>query len=125
MKPFRFLDKRILLVAAVIILILLMSDFSNRVSEVRRMDVQKATVSILNTQLMATSQDVQAEIAYATSAAAVERFARDEMKMIRPGDHPIEPMAPAESTPVPTPVISTTVESVANWEVWYALFFHR
>jgi cell division protein FtsB len=113
------------LVAAVIILILMMSDFSNRVSEVRRMDVQKETVSILNTQLVATEQEVQAEIAYATSASAVEKFARDEMKMIKPGDHPIEPMAPAESTPAPTPVVSITVEPVAKWEVWYALFFHK
>jgi cell division protein FtsB len=125
MKPFRFLDKRILLVAGVIILILLMSDFSNRVSEVRRMDVQKATISIINTQLVATEQDVQAEIIYATSAAAVEKFAREDMKMIKTGDHPIVPMAPAESTPVPTPVISSTEEPVANWEVWYALFFHH
>jgi cell division protein FtsB len=95
------------------------------VSEVRSMDVQKATISIINTQLMATSQEVQAEIAYATSAAAVEKFARNDMKMIKPGDHPIEPMSPAASTAVPTPVINSTVEPVANWEVWYALFFHH
>ena len=125
MKPIRLLDKRILLVAAVIILILLMSDFSNRVSEVRRMDVQKATVGVVNTQLMATDQELKAEIAYATSVSAVEKFARDEMKMIKPGDHPIEPMAPAESTPAPTPVVVITAEPVSNWEVWYALFFHR
>ena len=113
------------MIAGVIVLILLMSDFSNRVNEVRRMDVQRATVSILNTQLVATSQELDAEIAYATSAAAVEKFARGEMKMIKPGDHPIEPMSPDISTPAPTPVVSAMVEPVNNWEIWYALFFHQ
>jgi hypothetical protein len=125
MKRFRSLDKSLILVVVVVILILLMSDFSSRVGELRKLGIQKETISIRVTQLAATGQVVKAEKAYATSAAAVEVWAREEGRMIQPGDQPIQPIASSKSTPSPAPVVLQTLESVPNWKVWYALFFGK
>jgi hypothetical protein len=125
MKRFRLLDRRILLIAGVLILVLLMSDFSSRMGELRRLGVQKETVSALVTRLASTAQVVKMEKVYATSAAAVEGWAREDAHMIKPGDIPIQQLAPAERTPAPVQVAAPTPEPVPNWQVWYVLFFDQ
>jgi hypothetical protein len=125
MKRFHLLDKRVLLIAGVLAVVLLMSDFSSRYGELRRLGVQKSTVSALVTHLASTAQVVNVEKAFATSAAAVEAWAREDAHMIKPGDVPIEPIAAAQSTPEPEQVTAPTPESVPNWQVWYTLFFDQ
>jgi cell division protein FtsB len=125
MKPIQFLDKRILLIVGLVVLVLLMSDFSSRVGELRRLGEQKSTVAARVTQLAATQHVLKVEIAYATSAAAVEAWARQDAHMYKPGDVPIVPLAPAGSTPVPQVIQAPTVEVVPNWQVWYTLFLGK
>ena len=125
MKPIQFLDKRILLVAGLVVLVLLMSDFTSRVGELRRLGEQKNTVAARVTQLVATQHVLNVEMAYATSAAAVEAWARQEAHMDKPGDVPIVPLAPACSTPVPQVIKVPAEEGVPNWQVWYTLFLGK
>ncbi len=125
MKKIRFTDRRILWAGVLIILILLMMDFNNRLGEMLRLNEQRGVSSAKLTQLVETQQFLENQIAYATSDVAVQEWARQEGRMVQPGDIPIVPIAPpgsvqaTESAPVPT------VEPVSNWQVWEALFFGK
>jgi cell division protein FtsB len=125
MKKIRFTDRRILWAGVLIILILLMMDFNNRLGEMLRLNEQRGVSSAELTQLVETQQFLEKQIAYATSDVAVQEWARQEGRMIQPGDIPIVPIAPpgsvqaTESAPVPT------VQAVSNWQVWEALFFGK
>jgi cell division protein FtsB len=125
MKKFRLFDRRFLWAGALIILILLMMDFNNRLGEMLRLKDERVQVSAHLTQLVATQQDLETQIAYATSDVAVAEWARQEGHMALPGDVPIVPIAPAGSTPTPEVAPTPTVQPAANWQVWNALFFGK
>lgn len=65
---------------------------------------------------------------YVQSDAFVERWARDEGKMIRPGDVLIIPVPSGPNIePTPIPELEVPVETVPPepepWMLWWALFF--
>jgi cell division protein FtsB len=65
---------------------------------------------------------------YVESDAYVEWWARDEGKMVRPGDTLIIPVpdgAAMEATPEPRPSVPivTDERGTETWELWWALFF--
>lgn len=67
---------------------------------------------------------------FARSDAFVETWARNEGKMVRPGEVLVIPVPAgeqlmAEATPEPTPalIIETTPPEPEPWMVWWALFF--
>ena len=123
MKKIRSIDKRIFLVAGVVILIILMMDFNNRMNELTRLNREYDKLSVQVTQLAQTAQLLGTEITYATSDAAAQDYARNSGKMVQPGDNPIVPFAPQASTPKPTAIPTTNPTQVENWQIWYALFF--
>ena len=123
MKKFRLADKRILWAGALVILILLMMDLNTRLGEMLRLNQERDDVAAQVTQVVATQDELKTQIAYATSVVAVQAWARQEGRMIQPGDVPIVPVAPPQSV-TPTPeVVAPTAEPVQNWQVWEALFF--
>ena len=123
MKILRLLDKRILIVVGVVVLILLMLDFNSRMADLSRLKNQRDRLSTEEALLVQTEQFLDTRIAYATSNVAVQDYARNDGKMVQPGDFLLVPVSPGGSTPQPTttPPVSTTV--VDNWERWFALFF--
>ncbi len=123
MPKLRFLDKRILWVLVLVVLIVLMLDFNNRVSELLRLSAQKDEVSTQVYGLERTEEMLKTQIAYATSAVAVEQWAREEGGLSRPGDFPIVPISPGGSTQAAPTLTAPTPQAVANWEVWQILFF--
>ncbi|HEY3344044.1 MAG TPA: septum formation initiator family protein [Anaerolineaceae bacterium] len=125
MKKFRLLDRRILWVVALAVLILLMMEFNNRLGEMMRLNGEREQVGARLTQLVATQQNLEKQIAYATSDVAVQEWARQDGHLSLPGDIPIVPIAPAGSTPTPQVVHIATAEPVENWQVWNALFFGK
>ncbi len=125
MKKFRVFNRRLLWAGALIIIILLMMDFNNRLGEMLRLKDEHAQVSVRLTQLVATRQSLQTQIAYATSDVAVQEWARQEGHMALAGDVPIVPVAPPGSTPTPQVAPTAVVEQAANWQVWNALFFGK
>ncbi|GAB4526607.1 MAG: hypothetical protein OHK0046_43570 [Anaerolineae bacterium] len=84
-------------------------------------------------QEIADLQQVQAtlvaELAYAQSEAFVERWAREDGKMVRPGEILVVPLPLGNSNALPTPTpqifveVETSPPKPENWTLWWALFF--
>ncbi len=123
MKRIRLNDKRILMIGAIVLLIIMMMDFNTRMSELQRLSNERSQLVGRVTELASTEQSIRTQIAYATSDAAVEAWARQEAHMVKPGDVLVVPEAPKDATPVPQVAVAPTPRAVSNWEVWYALFF--
>jgi cell division protein FtsB len=111
------------LIGAIILLVVLMMDFNNRLSELLNLNEQKDKVIVKVTALAITARALDTQIAYATSEAAVGEWARQEGHMAKPGDIPIVPLAPVGYTPQPTPTQMMVATQVSNWEVWWAVIF--
>ncbi len=107
----------------IVILVLLIMDFNSRMAELRRLTSEKEVVGAQATQLLQTNVYLETQIAYATSERAVEEWAREKQHMQQPGDNPVVPLAPANSTPVPTPTPAVTPKVIENWDLWMGLFF--
>jgi hypothetical protein len=71
---------------------------------------------------MRTQQNLQTQMAYATSEAAVLEWAYQEGKWVREGDVPIVPLAEPGSAPEPTPAPAATAVPESNLEIWLSLF---
>jgi cell division protein FtsB len=125
MKWLRSNGKRIAVLGTIVILVLLMMDFNNRMGEYQRLKGQEEQVSAQVGNLQATEQTLKTQIAYATSDSAVEEWAREQGHMIQPGDVPIVPLAPPNSTPPVTTLVAPTPEPVSNWQVWQTLFLGK
>lgn len=72
--------------------------------------------------------DLIKERDYVQSDSYVEAWARDEGKMVRPGEVLIVPVPSTSSlqaTPVPQPEVlpQTTPPQAENWQLWWSLFF--
>ena len=112
-----------ILIVGVGILVLLVLGFNNRLAMLRRLEEEANEVGTEVDRLERTHEVLETQIAYATSAAAVEEWAYEEARMIREGDHLIVPISPHESTPEPSLLEMTEVQSLENWQIWKALFF--
>jgi cell division protein FtsB len=115
--------RRAVLIGVIILLVVLMMDFNNRLSELLNLNEQKDKVIIKVTALAITARALDTQIAYATSEAAVGEWARQEGHMAKPGDIPIVPLAPAGYTPLPTPTQMVVATQVSNWQIWWAVIF--
>jgi hypothetical protein len=115
--------RKALLIGAILILVVLMMDFNNRLSELLHLNQQKDKVIIRVTAQVITAQALDTQIAYATSEASVGEWARQEGHMAKPGDIPIIPLAPAGFTPQPTPTQQYIATQPSNWQVWWAVIF--
>jgi|DewCreStandDraft_5_1066085.scaffolds.fasta_scaffold00551_23 cell division protein FtsB len=110
----------------IIILVLLAglfltADFNRRLALNRRIVADEEALR----QEVATAQAYQAELLAQMEAvqsdAYVERWARYEAKMVKPGEVLVVPLAlPPTPEAVPTPPPTPTP---APWEAWWALFF--
>ena len=110
------------MVIGLVILALLVMDFNNRMAELRRLRDQQAAVAEELTAAVSTQHDLETQLAYATSEAAVEEWAYVEGRWIREGDIPVAPIVPPGSTEQPTAIPETTPQVESNWEIWMSLF---
>jgi cell division protein FtsB len=117
--------KYILLVIGLVLMMFLVMDFNSRMAELRRLSTQADQAAARVTQLHRTETYLHTQIAYATSDEIVEEYAYEEMKMVRDGDHPIVPISPTKSTPVPEEEPEPQTRRVDNWQIWLALFFDQ
>lgn len=123
MKRIQFDRKRIFVIAGLILVFLLMVDLNSRLNDLYRLTRERDNMRTEIANLTATAVGLQTQIAYATSDVAVEEWAREEGKMVQPGDQLIVPVSPSDATPVPVIVAQPTQTSLKNWQVWWALFF--
>jgi len=115
--------KHALIIAGIAVLAMLVVDFNSRVADLRRQSAQREQVAAELESYTKTAVYLETQVAYATSDEAVVEWAYDEGNMIRPGDHPVVPIPPADSTPAPQPTQKPATEKVSNLEVWLWLFF--
>lgn len=117
--------KKIIGLAAIILLIWLMMNINSRVSEYFHLSSERDKLGTEVSYLQATKIALQTNVAYATSDQAVEDWARKEAHMAKPGDKVVIPLTPASQTLQPQITATPTPQYVENWEVWWALFFER
>jgi hypothetical protein len=115
--------KYIAVVAGLVLFTFLVISFNSRIAEQRELVAQSELIRAKRDALRLTDANLDAQIAYATSDAAVEEWAYQEARWVRSGDQPVVPISPSESTPIAPPVETPEPVVYANWQVWWALFF--
>ncbi len=114
---------QILAIVIFVVFVFLMMDLNKRMSELFRLSSQRDTQQTEVVQLRRTEQALVTQVAYATSDAAVKKWAYEEGHKMMPGDNVIVPVSPGNYTPPAPTQIAVTPQVVENWEVWKALFF--
>jgi cell division protein FtsB len=72
---------------------------------------------------------LSAELEYVKSEAYIERWARDNGKMVRPGERLIVPVPAGTVAPTASPVVNVEqqfesgIPTAEPWQVWWGLFF--
>jgi cell division protein FtsB len=117
--------KLIITLTVLVILILMVAGFNNRMAEKNQLSTQKEQVLAELNTLRLTEANLDAAIAYAESDAAVAEYAYQDAHQVRPGDIPVVPVAGSERIPEKPVVITADPVKVENWQVWWALFFDQ
>lgn len=115
--------KRFPIVIGILILLLVLFAFTQRVAEFLRLNSQLDREQARLAELVATEAFLQDEIAYATSEAAVEQWARQDARWAKDGDFPVIPLAPAGTTPQPENAAQATPTPSSNWNTWMMWLF--
>jgi len=116
-------DKRIIVVALVIILVFLLMDFNQRMVLLSKLRGQEKVLSQEYANLQSTRSALEEQLAFSDSDLAVEKWAREEGGMVQDGDVPIVMLPPSAPIPTKTPQQSAVVDEVENWQIWQELFF--
>jgi len=116
-------NKRVILVALTVILLLLLVDFNQRMALLTRLRRQERGLTERYAQLESTRMALETELFYSQSDEAVARWAREDAMMIQPGDIPIVLMPPENPIPTQRTVEPVIIQQINRWEIWKALFF--
>jgi hypothetical protein len=84
---------------------------------------QAATARVQATDLISTQNALQTELAYATSPAAVEEYARGEAHLVKPGDKPVVIVPIPGELPTPTSDPAVEIREKTPFETWLLLIF--
>jgi hypothetical protein len=112
-----------LVIGAMVVLVLMVSEFYQRMTDLRRLGNEKEQASLRLANQKATEIAVTAAIVYATSDRAVEEWARKYGKMKKPGDNPVGILSSSMTTPTPTLQPTRKVEEKSNLQKWIDLIF--
>ena len=123
MNVFKLWGRRILIVGGLAILILLVTDFNSRMAELTRLRSQSEDETAKLNELTATRDALQTQIAYSSSDAAVEAWAREQGRMSKPGDYPIIPLADPDYSPPPEKTTNVETQDPSNWQAWMEWLF--
>jgi cell division protein FtsB len=115
--------KRFPIVIGVLVLLLVLFAFTQRIAEYVRLNSQLEREEVRLTELVATQAFLHDEIAYATSQAAVEEWARQQARWAQEGDFPVIPLPPDGVTPQPDGGILATPTPSSNWNMWMTWLF--
>ena len=116
-------DKRFIVVALVIILVLLLMDFNQRMVLLTKMRGQQEDLEQEYSYLESTRDALETQIAYSDSDLAVEKWAREEGGMVQEGDIPIILLPPSDPVPTKAPEQTTVIDEVEKRQIWQELFF--
>jgi cell division protein FtsB len=110
-------------VIGVMALLLVLFAFTQRVAEYVRLSAQQGREEDRLSELAATQSYLEDQIAYATSHAAVEEWAREDARWAQDGDFVVIPLPPAGVTPQPAAQFQTTPIPSTNWDAWMSWLF--
>ena len=116
-------DKRVIVAALAIILVMLLVDFNQRMVLLSKLRGQEKVLNEKYAQLESTLTALETELAYAQSDQSVEKWAREEAGMIQEGDIPIVLLPPTTQVRTPPPPEPEIEDEVQPWEIWQELFF--
>jgi len=119
---------QIMFAAILAIALILAINFSSRIAATQPLQQTYDEVNAEIERLSEEQADLINERDYVRSDAYVEAWARDEGKMVRPGEVLVIPVPSAvdvETSPVDVPLIEveTSPPQSDPWVVWWALFF--
>jgi cell division protein FtsB len=123
--PLEINPQRIAIFLGIAILLFLIMDFNTRIEGLSRLQNELATVQARGTGVVSTQHALETKVAYATSDAAAQEYARNQAHMAQPGDNVIVPVPVAGSTPPPSAAPTPTFENLTNWEIWTAYLFGK
>ncbi len=115
--------RNLLLVGGLVVIAWLVIGFNGRVEDWRRLTAEQANVKNIYAGRLATTTALKAQMIYATSDLAVERWAYEDERMVRKGDNPVVPLAAQGTTPTPTAQPPVTPTPQNNPQSWWDLFF--
>jgi hypothetical protein len=120
----RLANWRVIVIAlGLVALITLIRDFNSRMAELRRLTGEKSVVSVQVTNLVATQIALQTQVAYAQLDEAVQEWAYEEGRMVRPGENLVIPLPEEGETTTSVQEQSPVIAPIRNWELWLSLFF--
>ncbi|MBX3047599.1 MAG: septum formation initiator family protein [Anaerolineales bacterium] len=122
-KIVKFVQRFPLVVGAMLLVFVLLA-FTQRVSEYLRLSEQLENQQARLTELAATQTSLEDQIAYATSQAAVEEWAREDARWSRDGDFVVIPIAPADATPEAVVQFQATPAVSSPWDAWMNWLFY-
>jgi cell division protein FtsB len=127
-RPGQLSGVQIMFAAILAIGLILAINFSTRLTSSRPLQAEYVSVQEEIEQLKQEQAALLTELDYAQSDAYVELWARQDGKMLRPGEVLIIPLVVADvSEPTPPPVsmveIETSLPEPSPWTLWWALFF--
>jgi hypothetical protein len=115
--------RRVGLLAALVVLILMVIDFNARLEELNLLRKRAAIVSSQATEAVQTQLALQTQVAYAGSDQAVQDWARGEGHYVQAGDQLVVPVGKPGATPIQAEAPTPAVTPIPNWQIWWNLFF--
>ena len=117
--------QRIVILLGIGILLFLIIDFNTRVEGLSRLQNGLSTQQAIGTGVVVTQYALETQVAYATSDAAVQEYARNQAHLVQPGDNVVIPMAAPGTTPEPSATPAPAFANRTNWDVWMEYLFGK
>lgn len=115
--------RRLAVFTGILLLILMVIDFNARLEDLNLLRKHEGIVSTQATQAMQTQVALQTQVVYAGSDQAVQDWARGEGHDIQSGDQLVVPVGEPGATPVQLQTATPSATAMANWQIWWNLFF--
>jgi outer membrane murein-binding lipoprotein Lpp len=109
---------KLLIAGAILLFLLVFGELWRRISQAAELRSLERQIGAQVTQLAGQSNSMATQIGGAQSDAAVANWARDEGKLVLPGEVLVQPLAPTGEAVTPAPAANPTGE-VPNWRVWW------
>ena len=115
--------RRVAALIGILVLVFIVLEFNRRLEELNMLNAQSRLVQTHATQAVQTQLALQTQVAYASSDAAVEEWARTDGHYIQDGDLPVVPLGEPGATPIDASTPTPIPTQPSNWDVWWDLFF--
>jgi hypothetical protein len=123
--PLEINPQRIAIFLGIAILLFLIMDFNTRLEGLSLLQNGLSTEQARGTDVVLTQYALETKVAYATSDAAAQEYARNQAHMAQPGDNVIVPLAIPGSTPPPSATPTPTFANFTNWDIWMEYLFGK